>query len=542
MRRGVFSFDKKAKVAAIGLAALAALLALVPLANALMAGHGFMWSVLPDDPVKLKVCWQNPSPADATQREWVRLALKRSWERYARVMFYGWEQCQDESNPATPPHTYGPRRPGTADENIKIEIRNTGGGQNPAHGSWGDYQEGGVWLNLYCGSQACVDHLAIHEFGHVLGYYHGEERSDWVDPGGCPQQTWSPSPPWWPVPTEMPYGDPDPDSVMAYCSGQSIELSPKDVAGAQRYYQRHLPGTVLSAVASLCLAAHADFSGNGERAFGWACDEAHDDQEWSYDWVAQTLHIQWPYAPLPPRCLDVDTLNYTEVQTWDCHGGENQQWEFRRVMLRGYGGLCLTRPTSGPGPVTMQECGGLNSQLWRLEPGGLPGYTRFRAETASLCLAATGGSGSQIVAETCYGTHQLFLPLVQVGTRYPSSTAAMLKDTGARAITAGGQDFYLRPGGQIRLPVVAGGPSLCLDVHDVWDSQFTSGQGGPRPGQQVQVFTCYDAQLNQRWNLTGDIVSVNKCLTLSGDNTANGAPASVARCDGSLGQDWDYNW
>jgi len=51
-----------------------------------------------------------------------------------------------------------------------------------------------------------------------------------------------------------------------------------------------------------------------------------------------------------------------------------------------------------------------------------------------------------------------------------------------------------------------------------------------------------DSQLNQRWNLSGDIVSGNKCLTLSGDNTANGAPASVSRCSGSLAQDWDYYW
>jgi len=541
MRKAAFSFDKKAKVLASGSVALIVLLALVPIASALMAGRGFMWSVLPDEPVELKVCWENPSSTDATQREWVRLALKRSWERYARVIFVGWETCQNESSPTTPPYSYGPRRPGTADENIKIEIRNTGGGQNPAHGSWGDYQQGGVWLNLYCGSQACVDHLAIHEFGHVLGYYHGEERLDWVDPGGCPKQSWSPSPPWWPVPTEMPYGDPDPDSVMAYCSGQSTELSPRDIAGAQRWYQRHLPGTVLSTVASLCLAAHA-IHPNGDAAFGWECDEALDDQEWAYNWIDRSLHIEVPDVPSNPRCLDVDTNNYSKVQTWICHYGANQQWEFRRVMLQGYGGLCLTRPSTGGGPITMQECTGDPTQLWRPEPGGLVGHMRFRSEGGFLCLAATGGSGSLIVAETCYGTHQLYLPLVQAGAGNRSVTSGTVTDAGDRSVAAGGQDFYLRPGGQIRLPAVAGVPSLCLDVHDVWDSDFTSGEGGPRPGQEVQVFPCYDGQLNQRWNLTGDIVSVNKCLTLSGDNTKNGAPAVVSRCDGSINQDWDYYW
>jgi hypothetical protein len=79
-------------------------------------------------------------------------------------------------------------------------------------------------------------------------------------------------------------------------------------------------------------------------------------------------------------------------------------------------------------------------------------------------------------------------------------------------------------------------------VHDVWDSQFISGHGGPEPGQRVQVFECLSNQLNQRWNLAGDVVSVGKCLTLVGNTTANGANAKVKRCDGSDIQDWDYYW
>jgi hypothetical protein len=115
-------------------------------------------------------------------------------------------------------------------------------------------------------------------------------------------------------------------------------------------------------------------------------------------------------------------------------------------------------------------------------------------------------------------------------------------DVAPQQVAGGGQDFFLIAGGQIRLPSVGGGPQYCLDVRDVWDADFTSGHGGPEAGQPVQVFGCYDTQLNQRWNLTGDIMSTGKCLTLSGDNTANGANAIVASCDGTADQDWDYYW
>ena len=83
---------------------------------------------------------------------------------------------------------------------------------------------------------------------------------------------------------------------------------------------------------------------------------------------------------------------------------------------------------------------------------------------------------------------------------------------------------------------------LCLDVQDVWNSDYIAGLGGPVAGQRAQFFTCTPAQLNQRWSLSGDVVSGGKCLKLGGNAVTNGVAAQVAACNDSLRQDWDCHW
>ena len=66
-------FGKKVKVAAVAIGACVVLLLVAPVVSALMGGEGLMWSVSPNGPVRLDVCWENPSramPQPANGRAW----------------------------------------------------------------------------------------------------------------------------------------------------------------------------------------------------------------------------------------------------------------------------------------------------------------------------------------------------------------------------------------------------------------------------------------------------------------------------------------
>ena len=46
----------------------------------------------------IAVCWENPTEADADQRQMFRGAVRGSWERYSAVRFVGWDQCDERSD------------------------------------------------------------------------------------------------------------------------------------------------------------------------------------------------------------------------------------------------------------------------------------------------------------------------------------------------------------------------------------------------------------------------------------------------------------
>lgn len=185
------------------------------------------WPGNDDGATIVYVCWESHSPAMQRERKLVQDAVANTWEKYSKIEFRGWQACAPKSSGIRLyVHDDAEDGPHTKGYGLDLDGKDHGMVLNFTFDSW----------SRGCRKTAekrdlCIKSIAVHEFGHAIGFAHEHNRPD--KPGEClePAQGESEG-----AKMLTPY---DPHSVMNYCNekyNNDGQLSRWDVAALQGIY------------------------------------------------------------------------------------------------------------------------------------------------------------------------------------------------------------------------------------------------------------------------------------------------------------------
>jgi hypothetical protein len=181
------------------------------------------WTFNDENNKVIFVCWEQTPSQFMHEMGLVKEAVYETWEANSALQFRGWQKC-DPIN-----------------QGIRIQIDDSGP-HTKGLGAFLDNKPNGMVLNFEFNNwspackasfdlkEQCIKSIAVHEFGHALGFAHEQNRPD--APGECAELRQGQDG----TTLLTPY---DPKSVMNYCNpvyNNNGMLSKYDIESVQQVY------------------------------------------------------------------------------------------------------------------------------------------------------------------------------------------------------------------------------------------------------------------------------------------------------------------